>query len=77
MKLTAKAPGKWWLGDYLPIGKAYFQVTDSKFLDLLLLFFFTDWDPMGFITMKNHHLRENMFGGLLFLLHRGQQANLR
>jgi len=25
LKLTAKAHEKWWLGDYFPLGKAYFQ----------------------------------------------------
>ena len=30
-------------------------------LDLFLLVIFYGFDPMGFITRKSHHLRDNMF----------------
>ena len=40
-----------------------------------LMWFFTDWDPMGFITIKSHHFRENIYG--TFSKHQTSRSKLR
>ncbi len=38
--------------------KVFVGVSKAIYLDLFFWRYFTDWDPMGFITMKAYHLEE-------------------